>query len=367
VRVNDSYPRLGALRERLAQERVRGLVVSKASDQAWLTGFVGVLDDDPGTACLVGPHAARMFADSRYFEAARSAAEGGEWAVHLAPKPLDAAVETAAEDGELPLALQPELAWSVYERLARAFAGEIVPATGWVAKLREVKDAQEIERIERAQALTDRAFDHIIGILEPGMAELEVALELEVFMRRSGADAVAFPPIVASGPNSALPHAVPTGRLLAAADFVTLDFGAKVRGYCADMTRTVVLGTASERQRAIHAAVLEANDAGRAAVRPGAVGVQVHQAAVAVLDEHGMGALFGHGLGHGVGLDVHEGPRLGPASEDVLAPGMVVTVEPGVYEPGLGGARIEDLVVVDGQGHRVLTRSARELIEIRGR
>jgi Xaa-Pro aminopeptidase len=240
-------------------------------------------------------------------------------------------------------------------------------ASGWLRVLRMVKDARELERIERAQIVTDRAFEHILGLIEPGLSEREVALELEVTMRRAGSDGVAFAPIVASGPNSALPHAAPTGRLLAEGDFVKLDFGARVDGYCADMTRTVVLGDASQRQRDMHTAVLEANRAGRAAVRPGAVGADVHAAAAAVLDRRGMGELFGHGLGHGVGLDVHEGPRLGPGSEDVLAPGMVVTVEPGVYEPGFGGVRIEDLVAVDGGGHRVLTNSIRELIEIRGR
>jgi Xaa-Pro aminopeptidase len=365
--VNGAYARLGALRGRLAAEHVRGLVVSGASDQVWVTGFEGVFDEDPGTVCLVTPHSARVFADSRYLEAVRSAAEGSEWAVHLAAKPLAAALEAAAEDGDLPLALQPDLSWSAYTRCAEAFKGDVTPATGWLRELRQVKDAQEIERIERAQILTDRTFDHILGFLEPGLSERDVALEIEVFMRSNGSDGVAFAPIVASGPDSALPHAMPSDRLLAEGDFVKLDFGARVAGYCADMTRTVVLGEASKRQRAMHAAVLKANEAGREAVRPGAVAGEVHAIAAGVLDGLGFGELFGHGLGHGVGLDVHEGPRLGPGSEDVLAAGMVVTVEPGVYEPGFGGVRIEDLVVVDGDGHRVLTSSIRELIEIRGR
>lgn len=359
--------RLGALRAKLAEEDVPALLVTAASDQVWVTGFDGVLDEHPGAACLVTQHAARVYADSRYSEALRAAAGGTEWAVHEATEPAGVALAAAAEDGHALIALQPSLSWAEYTRFSDAFEGEVVPATRWVGALRMVKDDGEIGRIERAQALTDAAYDHIRGLLAPGLTELEVALELEVFMRRAGADGVAFPPIVASGPNSALPHAVPTARRLRDGDFVKLDFGARVGGYCADMTRTVTLGPASERQREIHAAVLAANEAGRAAVRPGMVGRDVHAAAAAVLEERGLGELFGHGLGHGVGLDVHEGPRLGPNSDDVLAAGMVVTVEPGVYEPGFGGVRIEDLVVVDGEGHRVVTSSPRELLEIRGR
>ncbi len=363
----NGYHRLGALRARMAAEGARAVLVTGASDQVWVTGFDGVFDEHPGTACLVTPHAARVFADSRYAEAVREAAYSSEWAVHEASDPAGAAVEAAAADGDAPLGLQPELSWSEYTRLAAAFGAEVVPATGWVGTLRMVKDEMEMGRIEQAQQLTDRAFKHIIDFLEPGMTELEVALEIETHMRRDGADGIAFPAIVAGGPNSALPHAVAGTRRIETGDFVKLDFGARVAGYCADMTRTVTMGPASDRQREIHAAVLAANEAGRAAVRPEAVAKDVHAAAAAVLAERGLGEKFGHGLGHGVGLDVHEGPRLGPKSEDVLRLGMVVTVEPGVYEPGFGGVRIEDLVVVDGDGHRVLTQSTRELLEIRGR
>jgi Xaa-Pro aminopeptidase len=370
----DSDARLGSLRRKLAEEGVDALLVTDASDQHWVTGFDGVLDDDPGTVALVTEHSARLYADSRYVTAAAAAAEGTQWRVHKASRPAKEALEafTGPPGGEtIPggsrIALQATLPWGVYTRLAEPLGERVVPERGWIGGLRMIKDEHEIERIARAQEITDRAFDHVLTVLATGLSEREVALEIEVFMRRNGSDGVAFAPIVASGPDSALPHAQPGGRILADGDLVVLDFGASVGGYCADMTRTVVIGTASDRQRAIYEAVREANAAGTEAVRAMAKGPDVHAAAVDVLEQHGLGDKFGHGLGHGVGLDIHEGPSLSPRSEDSLAPGMVVTVEPGVYEPGFGGVRIEDLVVVEEAGHRVLTCSPRELIEIRGR
>lgn len=360
--------RLGGLRRRLGEEDVVALLVSDASDQRWVTGFDGVFDDDPGTAVLVTEHAARVYADSRYVTAVRAAAAGTEWQIHETGAPAKDALDAAAVDhASGAIALQESLPWGTYTRLAEPYGRRAVPERGWLRALRMVKDAAEIERIARAQEITDRAFTQVLELVRPGITERELALELEVIMRRDGSEGVAFPPIVASGPNSALPHAQPSDRVLAEGDFVKMDFGARVGGYCADMTRTVVLGTASDRQRAIYEAVAAANEAAAAAVRPFAEGPAVHAAAAEVLAAAGFGEYFGHGLGHGVGLDVHEGPGLSPRSTDTLASGMVVTVEPGVYVPGLGGVRIEDLVVVDDSGHRVLTSSTRQLMEIQGR
>jgi Xaa-Pro aminopeptidase len=183
-------------------------------------------------------------------------------------------------------------------------------------------------------------------------------------MRRRGSEGVAFPPIVASGPNSALPHASPGPRTLGGGDFVVLDFGARVDGYCADMTRTVVIGKASDRQREIYNVVLAANATGAAAVRAGIPGREIDAAAREIVVAAGYGEDFGHGLGHGVGLEVHELPGVGPRSEDLVPLGSVITIEPGIYVPEYGGVRIEDLVVVEAEGSRVLTRSTKDLIEL---
>ncbi|MDR3685741.1 MAG: M24 family metallopeptidase, partial [Coriobacteriia bacterium] len=221
------------------------------------------------------------------------------------------------------------------------------------------------ERIDAAQQITDAAFDHLLaGVLRPGVSERDVALELEFFMRRAGSQGVAFDPIVASGPNAAKPHANPSERLLTEGDFVVLDFGARVGGYCADMTRTVVIGSSSDRHREIYDAVLTANAAGTAAVCPERTGSEIDRAAREVIAQRGFGEYFGHGLGHGVGLEIHELPGLGPRSELRVPLGSVVTVEPGIYVPGFGGVRIEDLVVVDESGARVLTRSTKDLLEL---
>ncbi len=183
-------------------------------------------------------------------------------------------------------------------------------------------------------------------------------------MRLHGSEGVAFPPIVASGPKSALPHAHPGSRKIARGDFLKMDFGARVGGYCSDMTRTVAIGVASARQREIYETVLAANLAGIAAVRPGLAGREIDAVARAVIDAAGFAENFGHGLGHGVGLEVHELPGLGARSTAAVPLGSVVTIEPGVYVPGFGGVRIEDLVVVEAAGARVLTRSTKELIEL---
>jgi Xaa-Pro aminopeptidase len=206
--------------------------------------------------------------------------------------------------------------------------------------------------------------EHALSVLRPGLREIDVALELEVFMRSNGSYGLAFEPIVASGPNSSKPHATVTERVIGSGDFLTIDIGARVDGYCADLTRTVVVGHASDEQRRVHAAVLAANEAGIAAVRRGISCADLHKVAADVLAGHGLGEAFGHGLGHGVGLVVHELPTVGPRSRDVLVPGNVITIEPGAYLPGFGGVRIEDLVAVKTGGYRLFSHAPKHLIEI---
>jgi Xaa-Pro aminopeptidase len=248
--------------------------------------------------------------------------------------------------------------------LDRTCEAELVATQDLVEELRRVKEPAEVERIAAAQELTDAAFDHVLGVVRSGMTEREIALALEFHMRERGSEGVAFPPIVASGPNSARPHATVSDRRLQHGDFVVLDFGARVGGYCADMTRTLVVGKASDEQRQLYDAVYEANRAGTAAIRAGVLGKDADAAAREVLEGRGLGDLFTHGLGHGVGLEVHELPGVGPRGEKELPAGSVVTVEPGAYEAERGGVRIEDLVVVEEGGCRVLTRSPKDLIEI---
>jgi Xaa-Pro aminopeptidase len=341
------------------------MVVTAVSNMRYLTGFEGVIDEGINAACVVTADVARFYTDFRYQEAAETAAEGTPWAVHVPPEAMYTELcARLREDGVRTLALESSVPYGRFTFISREFGGKVEVVDQWVEEIRQVKEPHEIERIAAAAALTDDTFTHILSFVRAGVAERDIALELEFYMRRNGSDGVAFDPIVASGPNSAKPHAQVTGRVLETGDFLTMDFGARVGGYCADMTRTVVVGRASDEQRGIYEAVLAANEAGLAAVRPGLPGCDIDAVARAVLADRGFGERFGHGLGHGVGLDVHELPSCGPLGRGSVRTGSVITVEPGVYVPGLGGVRIEDLVVVEEGGARLLDRSPKELMEL---
>jgi len=357
--------RLATLRMRLADEGVPAMIVSEPLNVAYLTGFEGVFDQEPATVLVVGEEMSLLYTDSRYLEAARVASVGTPWEVRTPePNPYETVCDMLLAAGVSEVALEDSVPYGRFRFISEKLGGNVVASKQWVEDIRQFKDADEIERIAAAATLTDAAFDHILGLLAPSATERDIALEIEIYLRRNGSDGVAFEPIVASGPNSALPHARPTDRAIGSGDFLTLDFGARVGGYCADMTRTLVVGTASERHREVYDAVLAANQAGIDSVTPGRAGRDVDTAARTIIDAAGFGELFGHGLGHGVGMAVHEMPTVGPRGRAPLAPGHVVTIEPGVYVPGFGGVRIEDLVVVTNGGCRVLSASPKDLLEV---
>jgi len=361
----NAEPRLASLRRRMVDESLSAMLVTGVSNMRYLTGFEGVFDDGINAACLVTPEIARFYTDHRYSEAATAEAEGTPWVVHVPEESLY--VEACSElrnEGVSELVLESSIPYGRFKFIAEQFVGSVRILERVVEEIRQVKSAHELERIEAAARLTDRAFDHILGMVAPGLTEREVALELEFFMRRHGSDDVAFDPIVASGPNSARPHAGVSDRVIGTGEFLKMDFGARIKGYRSDMTRTIVIGTASDRHREIYEAVRVANEAGIAAVRAGVMGKDVDNVARESLSSAGFGDYFTHGLGHGVGLDIHEMPTLGQRSHDSLRSGAVVTIEPGVYIPGFGGVRIEDLVAVEERGGRVLSSSSRDLIEI---
>ncbi len=247
------------------------------------------------------------------------------------------------------------------ERLGQV---ELVGVVDAVERQRWVKDAEELALLRSAQAVTDQAFEDILEFLAVGRSERQVAWELECILRRDGADGLAFDPIVAFGENAAEPHHEPGHRLLEEGDVIKLDFGALVGGYHADMTRTLAFGAPATELKKVHDVVREAQQAGIDAVAVGVTGAQVDTAARSVIETAGYGDAFPHGLGHGVGLEIHEGPRLGRDIDHILEAGAVVTVEPGIYIPGLGGVRIEDSVEVAVDGCRVLGSSSRDLIEL---
>jgi Xaa-Pro aminopeptidase len=326
-----------------------------------------------------------LFTDTRYSGALRQLTDDGSWRIFDERSPrFPAVAEKLAEiasagldsqgsgQGELRIGIEADLRLDWFRALSKAlaaqsdasssFKAELVEVKDLITVLRAKKDATEIAAMRAAQAITDAAFAHILEYIRPGLTEREVAMELEFCMRRSGADGNAFAPIVAFGPNSAIPHATPSKRILQPGDFVLLDFGARLGDYRSDMTRTLVVGQASQQQQQMYAAVLAAQSAVIAALKPGVQGQQVQQIAEKIIAEHGFEGKFIHSLGHGVGIDIHELPTLAPKTETELEPGNVVTVEPGVYINGIGGVRIEDFGVITEQGFDNFTQSPHELI-----
>ncbi len=352
--------RIARLRESLKAHDIDALLVIRPENRRYMTGFTG----SSGFVLISEDHAV-LLTDFRYVEQATSQAPDFRIVKH-GVKMVDTLREVLAEMGARALGFEKDVVtYKQHETFASELEGvKLVPLEGLVEKLRMVKDEAEIEKIQRAEALGDAAFSHIIKVMRPGMTEIEVALEMEWFMRRNCAERLGFDIIVASGPNGAMPHAVATDRRLVPGELVVLDFGAVVDGYRGDTTRTVALGRAPDDGRRIYDIVLRAQQAALDGITAGMKGDEAHAIAQRIIDEAGYGEHFGHGLGHGVGLAVHEEPRLAPSSSAELAPGMVVSVEPGIYLPGKLGVRIEDLVVVDEKGVRNLTRSPRQLIEV---
>jgi Xaa-Pro aminopeptidase len=377
--------RLRRLVDALADEGVDAYLATRTADIRWLTGFEGVFDDEQAHLALIARDPSRggpvLFTDTRYSGALRELDACGRWRIIDERRPRFACVaEILGEmfgsriaSEAVRVAIESDLRLDSYRALRRSLDELDRPGAGWakpveipgfISRLRAVKDAGEIEALKAAQKITDAAFTHMLGYLRPGLTEREAATELEFFMRRAGADGVAFPSIVASGPNSAIPHAVPSGRVFERGDFVLMDFGARLNDYRSDMTRTVVLGEASGQQRAMYEAVLGAQTAVVRALRPGVSGHEAQSIADATLAERGFEGKLIHSLGHGVGIDIHELPVLAPKAEAKLQPGHVVTVEPGVYLEGVGGVRIEDFGVITEKGFEVFTQSPHELIEL---
>ncbi|HEY8395002.1 MAG TPA: Xaa-Pro peptidase family protein [Thermaerobacter sp.] len=354
--------RLETLRRRMAEEKVDGIWVGSPANRRYLSGFTG-----SSGWLLITADRAELWTDFRYLEQAAAQAPAFEVVRHE-PDVYQHLGRRAGELGLTRLGFERDhLTYGQWERLRAGLPDtvELVPVAGWVEELRRVKDPGEIAAIRQAARIADEALLEVLAGLRPGMTEREVALQLEFAMRRRGAEGVAFDFIVASGPRSSLPHGLASERVIEEGDLVTIDYGAVYAGYASDCTRTVVIGRAGQRQREIYDIVLEAQRRAMAAVRPGATGADVDRAAREVIEAAGYGEHFGHATGHGVGLEVHEGPRLAAtAGDQVLAPGMVVTVEPGIYLPGWGGVRIEDLVVVTEDGGEVLTRVTKEFLQI---
>jgi Xaa-Pro aminopeptidase len=350
--------RLELIRRKMAETALDALVVSSNVNRRWLTGFTG----SAGTVIL-GPERSLLLVDFRYIEQAKLQAAGFEQLHYqqLYPVLRQALADMGVKQAGFEAAHVVHKTW---QRLRQDVPDvEWVPVDTWVEEARGQKSPEELAALRQAIVIADDAFAKLLPDIRPGVSEREVALQLELLMRRAGAERIAFDIIVVSGARGALPHGGPTDKLLERGDLVTLDFGAVWHGYHSDITRTVALGEADARQREIYELVLRAQKAGLAAVAVGRTGKEVDAKAREVIVSAGFGEFFGHGLGHGVGLEIHEEyPRLSVRGEVTLRPNMVCSVEPGIYVPGWGGVRIEDLVVVTESGAQVLTASPKELL-----
>jgi Xaa-Pro aminopeptidase len=351
--------RLERLRERFEDAGVDALVVTDLANVRYLTGFSG-----SAGVLAVTSAAALLATDGRYRTQSAEQVERSGARVDIAVGPLAAQrgavkafVSTSARVG-----LEAEhVSWSDSRQWGELL-GEVVPLTGEVEALRELKDDGEVDRVARAAALADAALEEVLPMLSSGPTEAAFALELDTAMRRGGADSTAFETIVASGPNSAKPHHRPTQRRIGRGEPVVVDFGATFEGYRSDMTRTFLVGGEPQGELArIFEVVRESQARGVAALAPGVACKEIDGVCRGVIAEAGWAERFEHGTGHGVGLDIHEAPALSALGTATLAAGMIVTVEPGVYLPGTGGVRIEDTLVVTGSGSRHLTNFTKTL------
>lgn len=352
--------RIERLRTVLQEQGLKALLITNAVNRLYMTGFTG-----SSGIVLISETKAYLLTDFRYMTQAPAQATAYEVVEH-APNPMETVKDLLTKLGISKLGFeQNDMTYGAYQTTAKALNGiELAATDGIVEKLRIIKDESEIAVLQEAADLADRTFTHILEFLKPGAKEADIALEMEVFVRKNGAASTSFETIVASGERSALPHGKASDRILGTNEFVTLDYGAYYKRYCSDITRTVVVGKPTDKHKEIYNIVLEAQMTALDKIKPGMTGREADAIARDIIQRYGYGDYFGHGTGHGLGMEVHEAPRLSKNGDTVLTPGMVVTVEPGIYLPGFGGVRIEDDIVVTDTGIKILTHSSKDLIAL---
>jgi len=342
-------------------DNVDAALITSNINMRYLTHF----NSDDAGILLVTKKIAFFIIDSRYIEAAKKY-ENDFLDVILQNKMLEQIKNLCIENNIKSIAIEKgNITLSTFEKLKNEL--DCVTFSDFnisevIANLRAIKDFNEINKIITAQQITDKAFSYILERIEEGRSEKELALELEFFIRSNGADDVSFNIVFVSGKNSSLPHGVPTDKKLQKGDFVTIDFGADIDGYKSDMTRTVAIGDISDKQKEIYDIVLKAQESALNFINIGENCSDIDKIARNYIKSAGYGDYFGHALGHSVGLEIHESPNFSPLSNDILKPGMVLSVEPGIYIPENYGVRIEDLVVITEKGYKNLTKSNKALI-----
>ena len=349
--------RIQKLRQGLIEKEIDGIFISQPENRRYLSGF-----DGSSGFLLITPQDMILATDFRYIEQVKNQApdyevfritgDAGEWLPRLVAEPDMKRLGFEAE--HITFAIYRQL----FDILSKGKSGlKLIPIDGMAESLRVIKEPEEIELITKAAEISDAAMDYIRDKLHSGMTEKEAAWEIEKFMRENGSETMPFDVIVASGPNSALPHAKPSERVISPGEPVVIDIGARVGGYSSDLSRTICAGTADSTFNRVYDTVLGAQLAAMAIIKEGMTGGEADNLARIVIEEAGYGEAFGHALGHGVGLAGHEQPRLGPNSQEQLVDGMVFTIEPGVYLAGWGGVRIEDLVMMENGKVREISKA----------
>lgn len=351
--------KLSKLRKALNQNKLDGILVTSPYNRRYITGFTGTA----GVA-IISENDSRFITDFRYTEQANEQAKGFQIIEHKTP--IEQEIKSQLKEMNISRLgfEQDHVTFGEYTLYSKTFEVDLVPVSGIIEEIRLIKTTEELDILKEAAKIVDDAFEHIQTYIKPGVKEIDISNELEFFMRKQGATASSFDTIVASGYRSALPHGVASNKEIQSGELVTLDYGALYKGYCSDITRTVAVGEISDQLNDIYHTVLEANLKGVKGTKPGMTGKEADDLTRNYIQEKGYGKYFGHSTGHGIGLEVHEGPTLSKRSDKVLQPGMVVTIEPGIYIASVGGCRIEDDIVITENGNERLTFAPKELIQL---
>lgn len=349
--------RVKNVQNKLADFGIDALLVTNMYNVRYLANFTGTTG-----LVVITKEKAYFVTDFRYTEQAAEQAKGFE-IVKNEGLIFEEVARIVKEDGINKIGFEEEnITFSTYKTIDELIKCDLVPVTGLVEKLREVKSEEEIATIRKAVQIAEKAYDYILGFVKPGVTEIQVANELDFYMRKEGASGVSFDTIVASGVRSAMPHGVASEKVIEEGDMVTIDFGCYYQGYVSDMTRTFAVGDPGEQLKEIYEIVYQANKKVNEVAKAGITGAELDAVARDYITEHGYGDKFGHTTGHGIGLEVHEGPALSYRNENKLVVNNVVTNEPGIYIPGLGGVRIEDDLVIKENGNEILMTTPKELI-----
>lgn len=349
--------RVKNVQDKLLKYNIDALLVTNMFNVRYLANFTGTTG-----LVVITKDEAYFVTDFRYTEQAAEEAKG--YTIVKNEGPIFEEVAKIVKENKIEkLGFEQEnITYAVYHQINDIIPCDLVPVAGLVEKLREVKTEDEINIIKEAINITEKAYDYILGFVKPGKTEIEVANELDFYMRNEGATSVSFDTIVASGIRSAMPHGVASDKVIEEGDMVTIDFGCYYKGYVSDMTRTFAVGDPGEQMKEIYEIVYQANKKVNEVAKAGMTGAELDAIARDYITEKGYGPQFGHTLGHGIGLEVHEGPSLSFRNEDKLVVNNIVTNEPGIYVPGLGGVRIEDDLVIKEDGAEILMTTPKELI-----